>query len=106
MGYYDTELDGYLDQLAPEAPAKMTSYMPQVATNPKASSVVSYLDTVGGAAPAESAPAPEVYSPPAAAAAPAAPAVSAPAAGSSSAVSNTYEYTTHIRTQMLRLNKH
>ena len=59
----------------------MTSYMPQVATTPKASSVVSYLDTVGGAAPAESAPAPAAYSPPAAAAAPAAPAVaySAPA---------------------------
>jgi len=59
---YDTELDGYLDQLAPEAPAKFTSYMPQIATNPKPSTVSSYLDYVGGAAPVAAVP--EVYEAP------------------------------------------
>jgi len=80
----DTELHGYLDQLAPEAPkgSAPVSYMAKITTNPKPSAITSYLDTVSGAAP-EPVAAP-AYSPPAAPAAPAvssAPAYSAPSAG-------------------------
>jgi len=103
---YDTELDGYLDQLAPEAPAKFTSYMPKMTTNPKKSSVVSYLDAVGGAA---AAPAPVAAAPVAAAPA----AVAAPVASSvaSPAASNTYEYTntfshTNEETQQTHTHTH
>jgi len=96
---YDTELDGYLDQLAPEAPAKLTSYMPQIATNPKASSVTSYLDAVGGAAPVEYAQ--EVYEAPEEVA-PAAEYYYEPA-------SNTYEYTntyTHTNEETQQTHTH
>jgi len=94
----DTELNGYLDQLAPEAPkgAAPVSYMAKIVTSPKPSAITSYLDTVSGATP-EPVAAP-AYSPPAAPAAPAytappapaAPAYSAPTAG---ATSNAYDYT-------------
>lgn len=47
----DTELDGYLDSLAPEVAkgSGPSSYMANIKTNPKPSTVSSYLDTVGGA---------------------------------------------------------
>jgi len=95
---YDTELDGYLDQLAPEAPAKFTSYMPQIATNPKPSTVASYLDNVGGYEPVEAAP--EVYVEEA-----------APVAEyyDATPVSNSYEYTntyTHTNDETQQTHTH
>merc|ERR1719251_207521 len=76
----DTELDGYLDSLAPEVSqgAGPSSYMASgnIVTNPKASTVSSYLDNVSGAPepvapssyvpPAEPAPAAYEYSAPSA----------------------------------------
>jgi len=89
----DTELDGYLDSLAPEVSqgSGPSSYMASgnIVTNPKASTVSSYLDNVGGAPEPV---APSSYAPPAEPA-PAAYEYSAPSAGASSEASNAYDYT-------------
>lgn len=96
----DTELNGYLDQLAPEAPkgAAPVSYMAKIVTSPKPSAITSYLDTVSGATP-EPVAAP-AYSPPAAPAAPAytappapaAPAYSAPTADTQQTFTHTHQH--------------
>jgi len=87
----DTELDGYLDSLAPEVAkgSGPSSYMANIKTNPKPSTVSSYLDTVGGATEPV---APSSYVPPVETA-PAAYDYGASSAGASSEGSNAYEYT-------------
>lgn len=84
----DTELDGYLDSISPEVPqgAGPSSYMANIKTTPKPSTISSYLDNVGGAAAEPVAP--SSYAPPAEEPAPAAYEYSTP-----SAASNAYEYT-------------